>query len=291
MEASQAHGRLLGEILVEDGLITPDQLAEALSAQAETGKRLGEVLIERELISGPELKSALLAQFGVEPESETGYGTGLWKAIRRRQGKPRTDVETTADANYIRLAVTQGPPSPTADGTEHVVVEETLHALPRGSAVGEPGDQAEASGAFPDEHVDNVEGADHREDEKESAPEAEQSGVEAVSSERAAPQPVEPGVESEVLRPYFDGAPIVLAQERTASASVVEALQPVTRPGSGTDYLLFAPGPTGYKLSHRTGAPPELGAVTELNGVAFQVVKIGCSPLPADGRQCVYLAA
>jgi hypothetical protein len=57
--------RPLGRLLVEKGLITQTQLAEALLAQRDD-QRLGELLVERSLISGGELARALSEQHGVE---------------------------------------------------------------------------------------------------------------------------------------------------------------------------------------------------------------------------------
>ena len=62
--------RPLGRLLVEKGLITQTQLAEALLAQDETNGRLGEILIERRTITGAELARALSEQHGVELTGE-----------------------------------------------------------------------------------------------------------------------------------------------------------------------------------------------------------------------------
>jgi len=58
--------RPLGRLLVEKGLITQTQLADALLQQNETNGRLGEILIERSAITGAELAHALGEQHGVE---------------------------------------------------------------------------------------------------------------------------------------------------------------------------------------------------------------------------------
>jgi hypothetical protein len=58
--------RPLGRLLVENGLITQTQLAEALLAQAETDGRLGEILVQRGAITASELARALGEQHGVE---------------------------------------------------------------------------------------------------------------------------------------------------------------------------------------------------------------------------------
>jgi type II secretory ATPase GspE/PulE/Tfp pilus assembly ATPase PilB-like protein len=54
----------LGELLVGDGSITVDQLAEALSEQKNTHERLGEILCRKRLISPEELLDALSRQLG-----------------------------------------------------------------------------------------------------------------------------------------------------------------------------------------------------------------------------------
>jgi hypothetical protein len=54
-------------------------------------------------------------------------------------------------------------------------------------------------------------------------------------------------------------------------------------------YLLFVSKPTGYELRERDGEPPEPGSEIEEEGRQLGVSKIGASPLPGDGRRCVYL--
>lgn len=55
----------LGEILVEKGLITPEQLADALEEQVRTRRRLGEILISRGLVTERDLAEALAERLGV----------------------------------------------------------------------------------------------------------------------------------------------------------------------------------------------------------------------------------
>jgi hypothetical protein len=62
--------RPLGRLLVDKGLITQTQLAEALLTQADTDGRLGEILVERGAITGSQLAHALGEQHGVELTSE-----------------------------------------------------------------------------------------------------------------------------------------------------------------------------------------------------------------------------
>ena len=55
--------RPIGEFLVERGLVTPEELAAALSDQRQSGKRLGEILVERGAITRMALASVLGEQW------------------------------------------------------------------------------------------------------------------------------------------------------------------------------------------------------------------------------------
>jgi type IV pilus assembly protein PilB len=56
---SQPGKRRLGEILVERGFVSPEQLREALRLQYQEGKRLGEILVEMGVLGSDELNWAL----------------------------------------------------------------------------------------------------------------------------------------------------------------------------------------------------------------------------------------
>jgi hypothetical protein len=81
--------RPLGELLVTKGLVTQDELDRALKEQEETGRLLGTILVERGFVSGPALAVALAEQYGVELDSQRGFGTGLWAEIDRRHREGR----------------------------------------------------------------------------------------------------------------------------------------------------------------------------------------------------------
>jgi type IV pilus assembly protein PilB len=57
--------RQLGEILVERGFVSPDQLRQALRVQYQEGKRLGEILVEMGALSSDELNWALSELLGI----------------------------------------------------------------------------------------------------------------------------------------------------------------------------------------------------------------------------------
>jgi hypothetical protein len=56
-------------------------------------------------------------------------------------------------------------------------------------------------------------------------------------------------------------------------------------------YLLFVWKPSGYELREADGEVPAVGAEVEQDGEKLRVTKVAPSPLPGDGRVCVYLQA
>jgi type II secretory ATPase GspE/PulE/Tfp pilus assembly ATPase PilB-like protein len=62
---SQPTRKKLGEIVVEYGLVTQDDLNRALKIQQKEGKRLGEILVQEGLISPEDLLTTLSAQFNL----------------------------------------------------------------------------------------------------------------------------------------------------------------------------------------------------------------------------------
>ena len=68
----------------------------------------------------------------------------------------------------------------------------------------------------------------------------------------------------------------------------LEAAPP--KPAVETGWLAFVPSPQGYALVPRPDSLPELGAVLELDGAAFRVLRHAPSPLPGDRRRCAVIA-
>lgn len=62
---SERPKRQLGEILVERGFVSPEQLREALRSQYQEGKRLGEILVEMGALTADELNWALSELLGI----------------------------------------------------------------------------------------------------------------------------------------------------------------------------------------------------------------------------------
>ncbi|HYZ77952.1 MAG TPA: hypothetical protein VE596_11325 [Gaiellaceae bacterium] len=91
----RAPGARLGELLLAHELITEDELAEALAEQREMKpkKLLGEIVLRRGLVSAPTLVRLLATQCQLELEEETGFGTGLRRAIELRHHEERTEAD------------------------------------------------------------------------------------------------------------------------------------------------------------------------------------------------------
>jgi hypothetical protein len=70
MQAADINWRPLGELFVEQGLISEEELEGALVAQGETHGRLGEILVSRGLVSERELTRVLVDQLGRELEQD-----------------------------------------------------------------------------------------------------------------------------------------------------------------------------------------------------------------------------
>src|SRR5215212_8809165 len=119
--------RPLGELLLEKGLVTPDELDLALTEQADSGRLLGAILVERGYVSGPALAVALAEQYGVRLDTQRGFGTGLWAEIDRRHRVGRGRFE--AEDNVVKLE----PAAPRGEFTKLKLVESpqpaTAHLL------------------------------------------------------------------------------------------------------------------------------------------------------------------
>lgn len=73
--------KLLGELLLEQGRLTLEQLQEGLARQQEAGGRLGRVLQERGFISEDDLLEALSAQLGIPWLSLADPSLNLYPAV------------------------------------------------------------------------------------------------------------------------------------------------------------------------------------------------------------------
>ncbi len=77
----------LGEHLVEQGWLTPVDLEQALEEQEKTGRKLGQIVVENGFVSVEELTKVLLQQCGIDMSTEEGFGSGLREELAKRGGR------------------------------------------------------------------------------------------------------------------------------------------------------------------------------------------------------------
>jgi hypothetical protein len=101
-------------MLVTKGLVTQDELDRALKEQEETGRLLGTIFVERGFVSGPALAVALAEQYGVELDSQRGFGTGLWAEIdrRHREGRGLPPEENVVQLETVKAPQLEAVPDP-----------------------------------------------------------------------------------------------------------------------------------------------------------------------------------
>ena len=103
-------GKKVGELLVEAGLITREQLLKALEKQRGTTKRLGEVLVEFGLVNELDLVAALSKQLGI-PYATKASGLlrpskegGLEKLIPMEFAKQHLVLPLSRNLNLLTVA-------------------------------------------------------------------------------------------------------------------------------------------------------------------------------------------
>jgi hypothetical protein len=77
-------GRPLGQLLVLSGLVSENEVSEALAEQERTGRRLGEILVQQGVAPRPLVRLALTEQDHGRFELEGGFGSGLHDALVNR---------------------------------------------------------------------------------------------------------------------------------------------------------------------------------------------------------------
>src|SRR3954454_17065743 len=123
MERAESIWRPHGELLLEKGLLNPDDLELALTEQADTGWLRGAILVEWGYVSGPALAVALAEQYGVELDTQRGFGTGLWAEIDRRHRGGRGEG---TESNVGRLEPVPAPVVEIVPDLEHDIELERL---------------------------------------------------------------------------------------------------------------------------------------------------------------------
>jgi hypothetical protein len=123
-------GARLGELLVSEGILSAEELENALAAQQYTRPRkpLGELLLASGEVSPPLLVRLLAQQCQLQLEEETGFGNGLRRAIEQRHTERTRPEEPEPAAPPVEAPV--APPAPVSQGPrllgELLVAQELL---------------------------------------------------------------------------------------------------------------------------------------------------------------------
>jgi hypothetical protein len=142
MSAVERGWRRLGVVLVEAGLISEDDLVEALAVQEHSERRLGEILVARGIVSAPALANALAEQHGSFLKSEHGFGTGLRSLLNRESETAGETSEVLAPPLSEPQAPSEGEDRPT-EATKPASPDPDAFMPGYGQATALPGEHSE----------------------------------------------------------------------------------------------------------------------------------------------------
>lgn len=95
----------LGEIFVQRGFVTPEQLDEALRRQRETGEKVGEALVAQGAISKFELAGALAEQMSALEADAAAADAATVVPLTRRVEEPEPDAAPDPGEAQVRTAL------------------------------------------------------------------------------------------------------------------------------------------------------------------------------------------
>jgi len=259
--AAPGTGTPLGQILVERGLISEEQLQYALAEGQRTGEPIGEVIVRLGFAQTASIAQALATQAGGPTKSEYGYAVGFAPppAAPPVTAAPAPPVEATP---LLPAAAVEPAAAPVPD-PELARLQAKLEDL--------GGDLAAA-----------------------------RSETRTIASELETAKTRVAVLQSELERAALDKSRAdAIAQnadlaKRVAELEEAAAAEPEPEPArfaGATSHLLFVAGAEGYTLVEREGPPPAPGSTLELDGTVYAVTKLAAGPLPGRRDACAYLAA
>jgi hypothetical protein len=263
VEAAHITWRPLGRLLVAKGLLSEDQLEQALEEQALTGRRLGEILVEFGCVSHSVLSLTLAEQYGIDLTTETGFGTGLRAQIERRQDGER-DKETGTPPLPVAVPALALVPDVTAPDPPEVAPDH-LHLA-----------QLEEQWA-------------KLADAEERLAESERELVALRRRSKRRRDQAERLIERVWKR---DRRIAELSALEGELASVSGTATSESDAGVLRSHLVFAQLEQRYELVERDGALPGPNAMLRLPEIceaSFVVSRVGRSPLPNDPRRCAFV--
>jgi peptidoglycan hydrolase CwlO-like protein len=130
----------LGRLLVERGLLTEQELIQALLEQNRTGERIGKVLIRLGYVDEPTVAMALASQHGGPLKTEYGFATGF---ETDPPAEPLTEASLNPDPAAARplsseLRVSPAPSDAGAEPESDADAESEEHETPADTSSNEP---------------------------------------------------------------------------------------------------------------------------------------------------------
>jgi hypothetical protein len=287
---------LLGQLLVDAGLLSASDLQTVLERQRETGLPLGRMLVDEGFVPAHSVAMALAEQHGGLLKTEYGFATGQ----RGTSGSlpaaapllptvptvPTVPAEPAA-APFPLLRVSlpeeeiapEPAPLPVEPAPVFVAAPEVVALAPEPAVVAPDPELAGLRvelGAAQTQIDELNELLERRTSELEASAarvrEAEAARDEALADLTGAREQ------------------IVVLETSLEEAANVPVEPPPRRVYADDRHTLFVPGPGGYAAVDRSGPAPEVGSEVEMSGgERFRVVRIGPSPLPGEAHPRVYL--
>jgi len=314
-----ASWRRLGDIFVDRGFVTQEELDQALARQRQTGERLGEALVAQGVISKFELAGALAEQMAAleaAAAEEAAEGTAAEATVHHLPTRPDEPSENAAAPVLELVTSDQNGSEPTetvdpaAEVTETSVAEEAPEHEPAepaepeemddevhadvGTVVEEPAVEIVAllespvgDVAFEEQPADDVALAEPAVEDVavSDSPVGDVALEEQPADDVALAEPAVEAVafEEPVAEEAFAEAPMDAGWAEEPAADIVAAPEPAAA------CVAFAPTTRGYRLVP-LGAVPAAGETIDVPDVGPRLVlRVGRSPYPLDDRICAFV--
>jgi len=130
--------RQIGEILLENTDLTPEQLQSAIEVQLERGGRIGEILVSMKLLSEEELYRAISRQLDIPYWSEIPEGEldlDLLRAVPINFCKQHALISLKKDGNVIHVAISDPLNLPALDDLQLLLKQPVRPILAKASTI------------------------------------------------------------------------------------------------------------------------------------------------------------
>jgi len=275
VDAAHDNRRQLGQLMVDEGFLTLDQLSAALAEQDRSGRPLGKVLVALGFVSEGAVANALAEQHGGLLKTEFGISAGL--------GSHPKVALVPADASAAA-------PAPTPGAAEHDALTRSVNEL--------QARLSESAQVYEAEVARVKAAAAARIAELEAEVQAQQAEVARVTAAAVAHiDKLEAELRAALAARGELETTVRLGATRLSelqhelaelrAAAVRES--PVVEAPVESAHLLLTHTSDGYTLMEWPGAAPESGTLLDVDGVRFVVLRVGVSPFPRSSLRCVFL--